>query len=316
MPHRSLPSSRGACPPTSAPSAAAALEQAGCRALEREANRTARRLLLRSIELEPSLRRRFYAARAAWRMWELPAASTEMEDVRAQAQAAGDRELEGLALAQLAEILLNRNADVEPARRLGREALELLRDAPGDARYEALTLLSSVGWWEGDLSSVERYTERRVEIAREAGRPDLESLALVELAAVHHARLEVSRAEEILAEATELAQASGSLSATGVGVPHSWLDPAAPRVCSTRPLDAFRSARTTFSTRPAPCRTRRGRSSSKASPSGRAASPSAPSSSSGRLCARCFRCRSAERSIEAQRTLAEIVLDQRARRGG
>ena len=39
--------------------AAAALERAGRRALAREANRTARRLLLRSIELEPSLERRF-----------------------------------------------------------------------------------------------------------------------------------------------------------------------------------------------------------------------------------------------------------------
>ncbi|HET8780379.1 MAG TPA: serine hydrolase, partial [Agromyces sp.] len=52
--------------------AAAALEEAGRRALVREANRRARRLLLRAIELEPSLTRRFYAARAAWRMWELP----------------------------------------------------------------------------------------------------------------------------------------------------------------------------------------------------------------------------------------------------
>jgi class 3 adenylate cyclase/tetratricopeptide (TPR) repeat protein len=193
--------------------AAEALEKAGCRALDREANRTARRLLLRALELEPSLERRFYAARAAWRLWELPAAAVEMADVRAQAQADGDRTIEGLALTQIAEIDLNRNADVETARKLGREALELLADAPGDARYEALTLLSSVGWWEGDLSSVERYTGETLEIARAASRRDLESLALVDIAAAHNARLHVSKAEEVLERATKLAEEAGSLSA-------------------------------------------------------------------------------------------------------
>ena len=193
--------------------AADVLERAGCRALEREANRTARRLLLRAIELEPSLERQFYAARAAWRLWELPAASLEMEDVRSLAKGAGDRTIEGLALTQLAEIDLNRNADVERARTLGREALELLSDAPGDARSEALTLLSSIGWWGGDLESVERYTGEALVIAREAGRADLESLALSEVAAAHLARLQLARAETALAAAAALAESSGSLSA-------------------------------------------------------------------------------------------------------
>ncbi len=193
--------------------AAAGLEHAGSRALEREANRRARRLLLRSIELEPSLRRRYCAARAAWRLWELPAAAVEMEAVREQAREAGDRTTEGLALVQIAEIGLNRNADVEHARTLGREAIELLDDAPGDARSEALTLLSTIGWWEGDLESVERYTHDALEIAREAGRADLESLALSELAAASLQRLELGKAEEILKSAASLAEASGSLSA-------------------------------------------------------------------------------------------------------
>jgi class 3 adenylate cyclase/tetratricopeptide (TPR) repeat protein len=193
--------------------AADALERAGRRALEREANRTARRLLLRAIDLEPSLERQLCAARAAWRLWELPAASVEMEDVRALANAAGERAIEGVALTQLAEIVLNRNADVEQARALGLEALELLAGAPGDARSEALTLLSSVGWWEGDLGSVERYTGEALEIAREAGRADLESLALSDLAAAHLARLELVRAESVLDAAAALATSSGSLSA-------------------------------------------------------------------------------------------------------
>ncbi len=193
--------------------AAEVLERAGCRALDREANRTARRLLLRAIELEPSLARRFYAARAAWRLWELPAASVEMEDVRSLAQAAKERRIEGLALTQLAEIDLNRNADVERARTLALEALGLLSDAPGDARSEALTLSATIGWWEGDLESVERYTGEALEIAREAGRADLESLALSEVAAAHLARLQLTRADAALEAAAALAVASGSLSA-------------------------------------------------------------------------------------------------------
>jgi class 3 adenylate cyclase/tetratricopeptide (TPR) repeat protein len=191
--------------------AGAALERAGRRALAREANRTARRLLLRSIELEPTLERRFEAARAAWRLWELPAAADEMELARALAREEGERTIEGLALTVLAEIALNRNADVSQARRLGTQADELLSDAPGDARAEVLTLLSSVGWWEGDLDSVERYTNEALEIRR--GRPDLESLALVELAGAHLARLDLAAAEVALAEASALAETSGSLSA-------------------------------------------------------------------------------------------------------
>jgi len=193
--------------------AADALERAGRRALDREANRTARRLLLRAVDLEPTLERRLCAARAAWRLWELPAASVEMEEVRALARDAGERTTEGLALTQLAEIVLNRNADVEQARTLGLEALELLAGAPADARYEVLTLLGSVGRWQGDMGSVERHAAEKLEIAREASRPDLESLALAELAAAHIARLEISKAEEVLDTAARLAAVSGSLSA-------------------------------------------------------------------------------------------------------
>jgi class 3 adenylate cyclase/tetratricopeptide (TPR) repeat protein len=191
--------------------AAEALERAGKRALAREANRTARRLLLRSIELDPTLERRFEAARAAWRLWELPAAADEMELVRERAHEAGERTIEGLALTVLAEIALNRNADVLQARKLGTQADALLSGAPGEARAEVLTLLSSVGWWEGDLDSVERYTNEALEIR--SGRPDLESLALVEIAGARLARLDLAGAETALADASALADESGSLSA-------------------------------------------------------------------------------------------------------
>jgi len=197
--------------------AAAALELAGRRALVRESNRTARRLLLRAIDLEPSLERRFLAARAAWRLWELPSASSEMELVRDEAREVGDAVVEGLALTQLAEIVLNRNADVDQASRLGAEALELVVDAPPDARSEVLTLLSSVSWWLGDLTSVERYSTEWVEIARDAGRADLEALGTVELAAAQLMRLDLPRAEELLAVGEALAESSGSLSARAWG---------------------------------------------------------------------------------------------------
>ena len=58
----------GAPPAELAREAAAALEEAGRRALAREANRAARKLLLRAVELEPTLERRYQAARAAWRL--------------------------------------------------------------------------------------------------------------------------------------------------------------------------------------------------------------------------------------------------------
>ena len=73
--------------------------------------------------------------------------------------------------------------------------------------------MSSVGWWEGDLESVERYTREALAIAQADGRADLESLALTELAAAHVARLELTRAEELLEEASALADSSTSLSA-------------------------------------------------------------------------------------------------------
>ena len=204
--------------------ASAALERAGQRALAREANRTARRLLLRTLELEPTLERRFEAARAAWRLWELPAAADEMEQVRGLAHEAGEPTIEGLALTALAEIALNRNADVSQARRLGQQANELLSDAPGDARAEVLTLLSGVGWWEGDLESVERYTNEALEIRE--GRADLESLALVELAGAHLARLDLAQAERVLARGVGPRRDERQPLRPGVERAHRRLDPA------------------------------------------------------------------------------------------
>src|SRR5439155_225419 len=69
--------------------AAKALEAAGKRALIRESNLSARKLLLRSVELEPTLRRRYLAARAAWQMQDLPVVRDEMSVIAQEAEVEG-----------------------------------------------------------------------------------------------------------------------------------------------------------------------------------------------------------------------------------
>ena len=113
----------GRVSPELAADTAAALEQAGRRALAREANSVARRLLLRSVELEDTLGRRYLAARAAWMMTDIPTVSVEMLAVSEAAEAAGDRWIEGRALTVLARVALFRDADNQGARKLASRAL-------------------------------------------------------------------------------------------------------------------------------------------------------------------------------------------------
>jgi ATP/maltotriose-dependent transcriptional regulator MalT len=133
-----------------------------------------------------------------------------METVRQLAEEAGDRRLEGRALTALAAVALESHADVPRARELGNRALELLPDDDEIGRFQALGVLSRLGWWEGDLASVERHAEAALEIACRLGRKDWESAATVELADVHYARLDDERAEQLLARALELSEESGS----------------------------------------------------------------------------------------------------------
>ena len=201
---------RGAVPAELAADAAAVIEHAGRRALAREANRTARRLFVRAAELEPTLERRYLAARAAWRMTDIPTVSTEMKDVCDAAHEAGDRRIEGRALTALAHVALTRDGDNDGARELAALALEVIDAADDIGRFDALELLSTVGWWEGDLAEVERIATERLAIAERIGRADLQSGVLLELNDVHNARLEPERAHEPLARAIELASESGS----------------------------------------------------------------------------------------------------------
>jgi class 3 adenylate cyclase/tetratricopeptide (TPR) repeat protein len=189
--------------------AAAALEAAGRRALQRESNRSARKLLRRSVELEPTLERRFWAARAAWRLDDLPAVSTEMEVVRAAAAEAGEHVLEGRALTALADVALLRDADLPRGRELVEQALGLLDGTGGVARFEALTMRSRIDWWLGDLDSDERYTRLALAVAQEAGSTAHEAEANEELASIALSRLDLDGASELAERALELAEESG-----------------------------------------------------------------------------------------------------------
>src|SRR5439155_26140625 len=75
----------GAPPAELAAEAAEALTTAGRRAIARESFGSSRKLLLRAVELEPSLRRRYLAARAAWRSNGWATVAVEMERVRNEA---------------------------------------------------------------------------------------------------------------------------------------------------------------------------------------------------------------------------------------
>ena len=196
--------------PDLAAEAAAALEQAGRRALAREANAVARRLLVRAVELEPTLERRYLAARAALRMTDFPTVSSEMLDISAAAHDAGDRRIEGRALIALARVALFRDTDNDGARRLAGRALAVVEETDDVGRFDALEVLATVCHWEGELDEVERLATERLAIAERIERTDLESAVLLELNDVYNARLDLERAREPLKRAIELVGESAS----------------------------------------------------------------------------------------------------------
>ena len=202
----------GAPPSEVASEAAEALTEAGKRALAREANRSARRLLLRAAELDPTLERRHKAAVAAWRLDDLPAVAAEMEQVWRAAQEAGDRGIEGRALSALAHVALLRDADLPRARELADQALAVLPEDDGPGRFDALSLLGQMAHWVGDLAEVERYVRRALDVAVAEERKDLKSEATQKLANVYLSRLELDEAEAFVRSSCELAEASGSIS--------------------------------------------------------------------------------------------------------
>jgi class 3 adenylate cyclase/tetratricopeptide (TPR) repeat protein len=205
----------GAAPIELQREAAEALTEAGLRAFAREANRSARQLFVRAVELEPTLRRRYLAARAADRLSDLPTVSREMEEVCKAAAEAGDGWTQGRALVTLAEASVLRDADVTGAEKMIEQALGVLEPDDLTGRFRALRAQATIAWTRGDLAKEERVMEEAIYLARQAGRKDFESEAADELASVYLARLELDRAAPLIEQAILLAEESGSAEARG-----------------------------------------------------------------------------------------------------
>jgi tetratricopeptide (TPR) repeat protein len=215
--------------------AAAALTQAGKRALSREAFRSARKLMLRAVELAPALERRYLAGRAAWRLTDYPAVLAEMTEVAADAEKAGDTRVQGRALTALAEAVLQHRADAVTARRLAAQAVELLRDVDHpEVRFEPLWVAAGVASWLGDSAGFEQWAKEALAAAREAERKDLEAVALHGLVTSYVTKLDFMAAAPLLLRALELADASGSLfsRASALSV-RGWME-----LVSEQPVDA------------------------------------------------------------------------------
>jgi class 3 adenylate cyclase/tetratricopeptide (TPR) repeat protein len=208
----------GAPPADLAKEAAATLQEAGRRSLAREANQAARHALLRAVELEPTLERRYLAAKAAWRLDDLPAVSREMEAVRVEAAREGNRLLEGGALTALADMALMREADPERSRELADNALAVLGEEDPAARFTALRVRALASYWTGDLPESERYLEEELAVARAAGRKELESIAILGQADTHKAKLELDEARALVTQALALAEETGAVASRGAAL--------------------------------------------------------------------------------------------------
>ncbi len=200
----------GRPPKELAQTAAQVLEAAGKRALSREAPGSARKLLLRSVELESTLERRYNAARAAWKLGDLGVLATEMRSVADDAAGVNPR-IQGRALTALAETTLSREGDVQAATVLAEEALTVLDADDHDGRFGALDTRSGVAWFEGRITVAEEFESMALDAARAGGRKDLESKAARELAAIHLARLDLEQAAPLIERALELAEESGNI---------------------------------------------------------------------------------------------------------
>jgi class 3 adenylate cyclase/tetratricopeptide (TPR) repeat protein len=194
--------------------AATALDEAGRRALRRGAFVVARRTLLRAAALESTPERRYLAAHAAWRLSDVPTVRDEAEGALADARAAGMRDVEGRSLVLLADLALHADSDVARAHDLADEALAILPPDELAGLYDAHSLISTIFWWRGEAAGAKRHGEAMLELAHQAGRPELESLALTQVAGVEGVQGHAAESLKLLERATELAEKSGSREAT------------------------------------------------------------------------------------------------------
>jgi tetratricopeptide (TPR) repeat protein len=204
----------GAPPQELAETTAAALVKAAKRAIAREAYPTARKLGVRAQELRPTLGARWVAARAAWRMQDLATVEVEMPKVRDEAREQGEPVVEALALTALGEAVLKREGDPVRAESIVDEALSLLagEDDPV-AHFDTLWVAAVIDAWQGNMDGWIRHMEKAFEIAVDAERKDLQTIAAYSLASSHVIRLELDEAERLLTRALELSGESGSVRA-------------------------------------------------------------------------------------------------------
>jgi len=201
----------GHAPEELARMAAKALESAGKRALALESNLSARKLLLRSVELEPTLSRRFSAARAAWQLGDLPVVRDEMTVLAEQAAAEGDRAIQSRALTALSEVAASLDGELVRAAELADEALAVVEADDHDGRFRALDRRARVARWAGREAEAEDYELQAIEAARAAGRKDHEARAALQLAGIYIGRIEEDKAEPLIDRALALAEESGSI---------------------------------------------------------------------------------------------------------
>jgi class 3 adenylate cyclase/tetratricopeptide (TPR) repeat protein len=201
----------GRPPEDLARTAAKALEAAGKRALARESNLSARKLLLRSVELEPTLQRRFLAARAAWQLGDLPVVRDEMAVLAEEASVDGARDIQSRALTALAETAASLDGEFTRAMELADAALAVVEDDDHEGQFRALDRRARIARWVGRLAEAEEFEGRAVDAARAAGRKDLEAKAALQLAGIHIGRMENDKAAPLIDRALELADASGSI---------------------------------------------------------------------------------------------------------
>jgi class 3 adenylate cyclase/tetratricopeptide (TPR) repeat protein len=200
----------GAAPAELAEQAADALTRAGRRAISREAFRSARKLLLRAVDLAPSTERRYFAARAAWRLADMTTVIVEMDEVAKAAAASGDARIQGSALTALADAMLYHRADVLGAQRVLTRALEVLADEPPEVRFEAFLIASQIATWLADNEAFEHWAKLGLHAAQSAGRKDQEAIVTQSLALAYIKRLELDEAEPLVERVAELAAHSGS----------------------------------------------------------------------------------------------------------
>src|SRR6266550_3139979 len=148
--------------------AAKALEAAGKRALARESNSSARKLLLRAFELEPTLERRYLAARAASQLQDLPVVRDEMSVVAEEAEAEGARDIQSRALTALSEVTASLDGELVRAAELADEALALAEESGSIvARASAAQSKGGLHRVRGQYEEAEGWLTKSLDLYRE-----------------------------------------------------------------------------------------------------------------------------------------------------